>query len=75
MAAFLAGYRETIAGSPSYPANAAVAARLLELFVLEKAFNEMSYELANRPAWVRIPLEGIRGLLDGRAAAELARAR
>ncbi len=75
VAAFLAGYRETIAGSPSYPANAAVAARLLELFVLEKAFNEMSYELANRPAWVRIPLEGIRGLLDGRAAAELARAR
>ncbi|GAC1348765.1 MAG: maltose alpha-D-glucosyltransferase [Vulcanimicrobiaceae bacterium] len=73
--AFLAGYRETIVGSPSYPADAALAARLLELFVLEKAFYEMSYELANRPAWVRIPLEGIRTLLDGHAVMEPARAR
>ncbi len=73
--AFLAGYRETIVGSPSYPADAALAERLLELFVLEKAFYEMSYELANRPGWVRIPLEGIRGLLDGRDAAELAHVR
>jgi len=72
--AFLAGYRETIAGSCAYPADAALAARLLGLFVLEKAFYEMSYELANRPAWVRIPLEGIRGLLDGRIVAEVARA-
>ncbi|GAC1303973.1 MAG: maltose alpha-D-glucosyltransferase [Vulcanimicrobiaceae bacterium] len=73
--AFLAGYRETIAGSPAYPADAELAARLLDLFVLEKAFYEMSYELANRPAWIRIPLEGIRTLLDGRGASELARAR
>jgi maltose alpha-D-glucosyltransferase/alpha-amylase len=41
-----------------------VARRLLELFVLEKAFYEMSYELANRPSWLRIPLEGIRAILD-----------
>jgi len=73
--AFLAGYRETIVGSPAYPADAALATQLLELFVLEKAFYEMSYELANRPAWVRIPLEGIRNLLDGRAVRELARGR
>jgi predicted trehalose synthase len=25
----------------------------------------MSYELANRPAWVRIPLEGIRSIIGG----------
>jgi len=31
--------------------------------MLEKAFYEVSYELANRPAWVRIPLEGIRSIL------------
>ena len=73
--AFLSGYRETIVGTSSYPRDGAVAQRLLEHFILEKAFYEMSYELANRPAWVRIPLEGIRSLLAGRIATESARAR
>jgi maltose alpha-D-glucosyltransferase/alpha-amylase len=61
--AFLSGYREAIAGCPSYPSDPAHAQQLLDLFVLEKAFYEISYELANRPAWVRIPLEGIRSIL------------
>jgi maltose alpha-D-glucosyltransferase/alpha-amylase len=63
-AAFLAGYRTTIAGCVSYPADPELAQRLLELFVLEKAFYEISYELANRPSWLRIPLEGIGAILD-----------
>ncbi len=61
--AFITGYRETIVGTASYPADPRDAQRLLELFMLEKAFYEMSYELANRPSWVRIPLEGIRAIL------------
>jgi maltose alpha-D-glucosyltransferase/alpha-amylase len=61
--AYLAGYRETIAGTRSYPNDPAMAQALLDLFILEKAFYEMSYELANRPAWVRIPLEGIRSIV------------
>ncbi len=73
--AFLAGYRETIAGCASYPKNTELAGALLELFVLEKAFYEISYELANRPAWVRIPLEGIRSIFEGHVATETARAR
>jgi maltose alpha-D-glucosyltransferase/alpha-amylase len=64
VAAFLAGYRATIAGCSSYPADPAHAAALLDLFTLEKAFYEMSYELANRPAWLHIPMEGIRAILD-----------
>jgi maltose alpha-D-glucosyltransferase/alpha-amylase len=72
--AFLAGYRETIAGCPSYPTRAETARALLDLFILEKALYEMTYELANRPSWVRIPLEGIRAILAG-AASEPARAR
>jgi maltose alpha-D-glucosyltransferase/alpha-amylase len=63
-AAFLDGYRAAIEGCVSYPSQPDVAHRLLELFVLEKAFYEMSYELANRPPWLRIPLEGIRAILD-----------
>ena len=73
--AFLAGYRETIVGTASYPADVELATELLDLFVLEKAFYEMSYELANRPAWLRIPLEGVRRILDGRVGNDLARAR
>jgi maltose alpha-D-glucosyltransferase/alpha-amylase len=61
--AFLSGYRQAITGCPSYPSDAEHAQQLLDLFVLEKAFYEISYELANRPAWVRIPLEGIRSIL------------
>ena len=61
--AFLAGYRATVAGSPVSPSDPALEQRMLELFVLEKAFYEMSYELANRPAWVRIPLEGIASIV------------
>ena len=64
-AAFLDGYRSTIAGCPSYPEDAAAAQSLLDLFVLEKAFYEISYELANRPTWLGIPLEGIRAILAG----------
>ncbi|MDQ2857294.1 MAG: maltose alpha-D-glucosyltransferase [Candidatus Eremiobacteraeota bacterium] len=74
VAAFLAGYRESIAGCASYPADDELAGQLLELFILEKAFYEMSYELANRPSWVRIPLEGIRSILDGARTPEAARA-
>jgi maltose alpha-D-glucosyltransferase/alpha-amylase len=63
-AAFLEGYRATIDGCVSYPADPEVAQELLDFFVLEKAFYEMSYELSNRPSWLRIPLEGIRAILD-----------
>jgi maltose alpha-D-glucosyltransferase / alpha-amylase len=62
--AFLAGYRETIAGCPSYPEDAAEAERLLSLFLLEKALYEICYEAANRPLWVRIPLKGVSSLLE-----------
>ncbi|MGD0473205.1 MAG: maltose alpha-D-glucosyltransferase [Candidatus Velthaea sp.] len=63
-AAYLEGYRTAIGGCASYPGDPDQAQRLLDLFVLEKAFYEMSYELANRPSWLRIPLEGIRAILN-----------
>ncbi|MDO9004156.1 MAG: maltose alpha-D-glucosyltransferase [Aquabacterium sp.] len=37
---------------------------LLGLFELEKALYELRYELNNRPDWVRIPLQGILGILQ-----------
>jgi maltose alpha-D-glucosyltransferase / alpha-amylase len=62
-AAFLAGYRETLAGSACYPAEEPAAKSLLKIAMLEKLFYEIGYELANRPAWVWIPLAGAHELL------------
>ncbi len=61
---FLAAYRQTVAGSPSYPRDEAQARRLLELFLLEKACYELRYEAANRPDWLGIPIKGVSAMLD-----------
>ena len=46
-------------GCPAYPSNKLQAKALIDFFTLEKAVYEVSYELANRPGWVAIPLSGI----------------
>ncbi len=61
---FLDGYREATAASGIMPTDPGAARSLLRLFVLEKVFYEISYELANRPAWVEIPLNALLRLLD-----------
>jgi len=37
---------------------------LLQLFIVEKAAYEVCYELANRPAWVDVPLRGLLETLE-----------
>ncbi|HEX4308557.1 MAG TPA: maltose alpha-D-glucosyltransferase [Acidobacteriaceae bacterium] len=59
---FLRVYRETIAGSPIVPADRSDFDALLHLYMLDKALYELVYELNNRPAWIRIPLQGILSL-------------
>ncbi|SMH45260.1 malto-oligosyltrehalose trehalohydrolase [Azospirillum agricola] len=71
--AFVAGYREAIGDCPGFPSDPAMATSLLKLFLLEKAFYEIGYELANRPAWVGIPLAGAMGILKAEAGPEAAR--
>ncbi|ESR22589.1 maltose alpha-D-glucosyltransferase [Lutibaculum baratangense] len=61
---FLNAYRETMGDCPSLPEPIGEANRLLETFLLEKAFYELVYEASNRPRWVSIPLRGILGLLE-----------
>jgi maltose alpha-D-glucosyltransferase/alpha-amylase len=41
-----------------WPEDPAAAQRLLDFFLLEKAFYEIEYELTNRPSWLHVPLEG-----------------
>jgi maltose alpha-D-glucosyltransferase/alpha-amylase len=63
VAAFLSAYRERLAGR-LWPADRATADRLLDFFLLEKAFYEIEYELAHRPGWVRVPLRGALRILS-----------
>ena len=62
-AAFMRGYQKAIRGCSSCPTDAETFQQMLDLFILEKALYEIRYELANRPSWLRIPVEGILSLL------------
>jgi maltose alpha-D-glucosyltransferase/alpha-amylase len=47
-----------------WPSSPEAADRLLDFFLLEKAFYEIEYELAHRPAWLRVPLAGTLRILS-----------
>src|SRR5262249_6117748 len=51
--AFLNGYLAIIGDTPLMPQGAANRSTLLAAFTLDKAMYELSYELNNRPDWVR----------------------
>ena len=63
--AYLNGYLGVMGGSPILPQESEELARLLDVYLLEKAVYELGYELGNRPAWAAIPLRGLLQLLDG----------
>jgi len=60
--AFLEGYlAETWErGAPFLPRGRETLDAVLRVYELDKAIYELEYEIQNRPAWVRIPLEGLR---------------
>jgi maltose alpha-D-glucosyltransferase/alpha-amylase len=60
--AFLDAYRETAQQAGLFASWPEVQG-LLDLFLLEKAFYELAYEVDNRPDWVRVPLAGLLDLL------------
>ena len=60
---FRAAYRKTMRGCAAYPANKTQEREMTAFFTLEKAVDEVTYELANRPDWVDIPLKGILAIL------------
>jgi maltose alpha-D-glucosyltransferase/alpha-amylase len=61
-AEFLRAYRDTAGAARFIPMGDAAFGTLLHAFLLDKALYEMQYELDSRPAWVRIPLWGLRWL-------------
>ncbi|MCP5494205.1 MAG: maltose alpha-D-glucosyltransferase [Leptospiraceae bacterium] len=61
---FLKGYLSTANKVPFLPSTKEGIANLLDIYLLEKAMYELKYELAQRPDWVRIPIQGILDLID-----------
>jgi maltose alpha-D-glucosyltransferase/alpha-amylase len=59
--AFLTAYAEAMRGSGIFESFDDVRG-LLELAEIEKLLYELRYELDNRPAWLRIPLQGLAAL-------------
>jgi maltose alpha-D-glucosyltransferase / alpha-amylase len=64
VAEFLDAYREALGDTALWPASRGDADHLLDFFLLEKAFYEIDYELAHRPAWLRVPLAGTLRILS-----------
>jgi maltose alpha-D-glucosyltransferase/alpha-amylase len=63
--AYLAGACSNGDGrGPLVPEDPEELVLLLRAFLLERAVQELGWELAHRPGWVRIPLVGIVRLLD-----------
>jgi maltose alpha-D-glucosyltransferase / alpha-amylase len=63
-AIFLRAYTKS-AGQASFLPQTGEERRLItDVYLLEKAVYELGYELNNRPAWLPIPIHGIRQLLD-----------
>jgi maltose alpha-D-glucosyltransferase/alpha-amylase len=63
---FLDDYLQAAGPGGFLPADPEELGLLLDCFLLEKAVYELGYELNNRPDWVRIPLEGLLQILEGR---------
>jgi maltose alpha-D-glucosyltransferase/alpha-amylase len=60
---FLTAYRNTAKDAAFLPSDSGQFDALLNIFLMEKAFYELRYELNNRPAWVRIPIQGLYDLI------------
>ena len=62
--AFRAAYRRVHAAAPVPWAPPEADARLLDLFLLQKAAYELCYEAANRIDWVPVPLGGLVAIVE-----------
>ena len=62
-ALYLKGYLGAATQASFVPASEDELRLLLDAYLLEEAIDELGHDLADRPAWARIPLHGILALL------------
>jgi len=62
--AFLHSYLDTVRDANFVPEDRDQLEILLNVFLLDKSIYEIGYELNNRPDWVRIPIEGIKFIMQ-----------
>ncbi|TRO66585.1 maltose alpha-D-glucosyltransferase [Christiangramia sabulilitoris] len=60
---YIKGYLDKAANKDFVPKDQADFKILLQTFLLEKALNELDYEIENRPEWILIPLRAIKAIL------------
>ncbi len=61
---YIKGYLD-IAGNKDYvPKKQEDFKILMNTFLLEKALQELNYEIENRPEWIIIPIRGIKAILQ-----------
>jgi len=61
---YLRAYLKTMGQSEVVPQSDEELLVMLPAYLLNKAVYEIGYELNNRPAWSRIPLQGVLQLLE-----------
>ncbi|MBL8023846.1 MAG: maltose alpha-D-glucosyltransferase [Elusimicrobia bacterium] len=62
--AFLKTYRQTAEGKGFSPEEDELFDSILNLYLLDKSFYELHYEINNRPNWAYIPMEKLLAFLD-----------
>ena len=61
---FMQSYQAVLDGTDRSWAPPEAQSALLDLFLLEKSAYEIKYEVANRPSWVGIPLDGMHAIAE-----------
>ncbi len=61
-AAFLDAYHAVAEAAPNPWLNTEGEQNVMDIFLIEKVAYEIGYELANRPAWLQVPLHGLERL-------------
>jgi maltose alpha-D-glucosyltransferase/alpha-amylase len=60
---FMRSYLKTVQGAHFIPQSGEDLEILMQTFLLQKAIYELNYEINNRPAWVLVPLRGIKSIV------------